>query len=708
MIKNQEEDEFIAVRVQDPRVQNEGFWNSYVDFKIFLHTNSKAFTAKTSCVRRRYSEFVWLKKKLQKNSGLVPVPDLPGKTLFFTFSNEDVIERRRHGLQNFLDKVVHMTVCLSDSQLHLFLQTQLPVGHIEDCVQGHTPYTVTDAILTYASSNRGWAQEEESVVQEPSLLSVSYESVDSPAPHLPTFKNEETVEFRASVTETHKRDFQETCTDEISHHANTCVIRGTDTSVVKKCINVEDVLKVDVHETNTCVIKGSDTRVEEECIHEDDVLKVDVHETESCVPGKMEAAIEEKDPCEEHTFKEDVQEINICVLGAMTGGIWEQDASEDPVHEASVHENNSDADSRPDLLDSDTFIIEAPPAQVNERAMKEKNVREEDVHQEDVQETNTCVTEAMEGTIQKKDYSEESVYQAHEHDCKSDVQDLKENEGLDESDVHEANICLMLPRGSEASCKEKHSNEGGVQVVNNYKTSNRVIEGKEDPTMEENCEEEHKVDVRVTNICVVGETGHRVTERDTNHEDVYRVVANGSSISLNRAMAISEKDTNEIACETSAPKANDHEDESFSESTSDSRSDAENVVPIITLSDTHEVDTNEDVHKTDAYNTSTGTADVCELDCLVLKVSDDIPEKASYDAKANTVSGVSEPGLHEGLQDPHGNPIEGHCARSYAIIHKLDDCKADVPETGNQELEPPEMDNHTGFNGQLEGKLSNY
>ncbi|XP_064169857.1 sorting nexin-11-like [Anguilla rostrata] len=196
-----EEDEFIAVRVQDPRVQNEGFWNSYVDFKIFLHTNSKAFTAKTSCVRRRYSEFVWLKKKLQKNSGVVPVPGLPGKTLFFSFSNEDFIERRRRGLQNFLDKVVHMTVCLSDSQLHLFLQTQLPVRHIEDCVQGHTPYSVTDAILTYASSNRGWAQEEEGVVQEPSLPSVSYESVDSPAPHLPSLQNEENFDIRASVAE---------------------------------------------------------------------------------------------------------------------------------------------------------------------------------------------------------------------------------------------------------------------------------------------------------------------------------------------------------------------------------------------------------------------------------------------------------------------------------------------------------------------------
>ncbi|XP_072312979.1 sorting nexin-11 [Eucyclogobius newberryi] len=182
--------EFVAVRVQDPRIQNEGSWNSFVDYKIFLHTNSKAFTAKTSCVRRRYSEFVWLKKKLQKNSGLVPVPDLPGKSLF-SFSNDDFLERRRKGLQFFLDKVVHMTVCLSDSQLHLFLQTQLPVGHILDCVQGHTPYTVTDAILTYASSNRGYAQaqEEDAVVKERNIT-VSYESMESPVPHQPFQPNQ--------------------------------------------------------------------------------------------------------------------------------------------------------------------------------------------------------------------------------------------------------------------------------------------------------------------------------------------------------------------------------------------------------------------------------------------------------------------------------------------------------------------------------------
>ncbi|ELV11777.1 Sorting nexin-11, partial [Tupaia chinensis] len=151
--------EVITVRVQDPRVQNEGSWNSYVDYKIFLHTNSKAFTAKTSCVRRRYREFVWLRKQLQRNAGLVPVPELPGKSTFFG-SSDEFIEKRRQGLQHFLEKVLQSVVLLSDSQLHLFLQSQLTVPEIEACVQGRSPLTVSDAILRYAMSNCGWAQEE--------------------------------------------------------------------------------------------------------------------------------------------------------------------------------------------------------------------------------------------------------------------------------------------------------------------------------------------------------------------------------------------------------------------------------------------------------------------------------------------------------------------------------------------------------------------
>ncbi|XP_068274797.1 sorting nexin-11 [Nyctibius grandis] len=161
MLENQEE-ELTTVRVQDPRVQNEGSWNSYVDYKIFLHTNSKAFTAKTSCVRRRYREFVWLRRQLQKNAGLVPVPELPGKSTFFVGSTDEFIEKRRQGLQQFLEKVVQNVVLLSDSRLHLFLQSQLSVPEIEACVQGQGSQTVTGAILHYAMSNCGWVQEEES------------------------------------------------------------------------------------------------------------------------------------------------------------------------------------------------------------------------------------------------------------------------------------------------------------------------------------------------------------------------------------------------------------------------------------------------------------------------------------------------------------------------------------------------------------------
>nr|XP_031362860.1 LOW QUALITY PROTEIN: sorting nexin-11 [Lonchura striata domestica] len=71
MLENREEVRSIPGLFPNPGIGNEGSWNSYVDYKIFLHTNSKAFTAKTSCVRRRYREFVWLRRQLQRNAGSV-------------------------------------------------------------------------------------------------------------------------------------------------------------------------------------------------------------------------------------------------------------------------------------------------------------------------------------------------------------------------------------------------------------------------------------------------------------------------------------------------------------------------------------------------------------------------------------------------------------------------------------------------------------
>ncbi|XP_078080366.1 sorting nexin-11-like [Mustelus asterias] len=193
MMKDQEEEEFITVRVQDPRVQDQSSWSSYVDYNIFLYTNSKAFTVKTSCVRRRYREFVWLRHRLQKNAGLVSPPELPGKKPFFQVNDSEGIERRRQGLQQFLEKVLHTTVFLSDSQLHLFLQTQLSPAQIESCVQGHTPFSVNEAILENAMCRK-------SVIPREDAGAVGYECESSPS-HILTSDVETTAEIPATQEE---------------------------------------------------------------------------------------------------------------------------------------------------------------------------------------------------------------------------------------------------------------------------------------------------------------------------------------------------------------------------------------------------------------------------------------------------------------------------------------------------------------------------
>ncbi|KAK9396347.1 sorting nexin-10 [Crotalus adamanteus] len=71
MTPKHEKQEFVTVWVRDPKLQKEDFWHSYIDYEIFIHTNSMCFTIKTSCVRRRFREFVWLRQKLQSNAVLM-------------------------------------------------------------------------------------------------------------------------------------------------------------------------------------------------------------------------------------------------------------------------------------------------------------------------------------------------------------------------------------------------------------------------------------------------------------------------------------------------------------------------------------------------------------------------------------------------------------------------------------------------------------
>jgi sorting nexin-3/12 len=70
-----------------------------------LQSNIPAFKARDSSVRRRYSDFEWLRETLAREVPRVNLPPLPGK-IFRNRFDPDVIEQRRLGLERFLQMYV--------------------------------------------------------------------------------------------------------------------------------------------------------------------------------------------------------------------------------------------------------------------------------------------------------------------------------------------------------------------------------------------------------------------------------------------------------------------------------------------------------------------------------------------------------------------------------------------------------------------------
>ncbi|XP_059195647.1 sorting nexin-10B [Centropristis striata] len=146
-MRKETDTQVVSVWVRDPRIRKNDFWHAYIDYEICLHTDSVCFTKKISSVRRRFSEFVWLRQKLQANAMLmVRPPQLPPKNLFFSLNNAQQITERMKGLQQFLEQTLQNPLLLSDSCLHLFLQSELSVARMEACAAGRTHYSVAQAV----------------------------------------------------------------------------------------------------------------------------------------------------------------------------------------------------------------------------------------------------------------------------------------------------------------------------------------------------------------------------------------------------------------------------------------------------------------------------------------------------------------------------------------------------------------------------------
>ena len=123
MCQSTAEKEYISVTVHNPTIHNTYEEGRYTTFDVELQTNSLSFTAKHSVVKRRYSDFQWLRKVLARTTGGSP-PSLPFGRLFGTFA-EDFLFERQSILTSFMQKLVQDTLFISSSALHLFLQTEL-------------------------------------------------------------------------------------------------------------------------------------------------------------------------------------------------------------------------------------------------------------------------------------------------------------------------------------------------------------------------------------------------------------------------------------------------------------------------------------------------------------------------------------------------------------------------------------------------------
>ncbi|XP_045769687.1 sorting nexin-12 [Maniola jurtina] len=119
---------FLEIDVVNPVTMGVGK-KRYTDYEVRMRTNLPVFKVKESSVRRRYSDFEWLRNELERDSKIV-VPPLPGKALKRQLPfrgddgifEEEFIEDRRKGLEVFINKIAGHPLAQNERCLHMFLQ----------------------------------------------------------------------------------------------------------------------------------------------------------------------------------------------------------------------------------------------------------------------------------------------------------------------------------------------------------------------------------------------------------------------------------------------------------------------------------------------------------------------------------------------------------------------------------------------------------
>ncbi|KAJ3325120.1 Sorting nexin-3 [Boothiomyces sp. JEL0866] len=169
---------FLEIEVRDPQLK--GDKSKYIDYEVVLRTNLPSFKLKESSVRRRYSDFEWLKDALERESTRVNIPSLPGKVFTNRFS-EEVIEHRRQGLERFMQIVAgHPLLQTGSKILGPFIQALPPLNTLPPSItEDPTNISVSGSTLPPARAQSFIAIFEDALEQLSVLGDITPEAMKS-------------------------------------------------------------------------------------------------------------------------------------------------------------------------------------------------------------------------------------------------------------------------------------------------------------------------------------------------------------------------------------------------------------------------------------------------------------------------------------------------------------------------------------------------
>lgn len=113
----------------NPREHHQGL-QKFVDYEVTTRTSLPQFRGGNSTVRRRFKDFEWLDDNLRcevyPGRGPIDLPPLPEKHMFGNldsdYADNNFVEMRRQGLENYLCNVVAHPEYLHSPSLITFLQ----------------------------------------------------------------------------------------------------------------------------------------------------------------------------------------------------------------------------------------------------------------------------------------------------------------------------------------------------------------------------------------------------------------------------------------------------------------------------------------------------------------------------------------------------------------------------------------------------------